>query len=179
MPLHPSQVVIADAGPLIALARLGLLNVLWSLYETVVIPSIVWQETTSAGNFVETEAILTAKQNGWLSIATEGPEVELEPASTLWMVDAGERAALLLALDLRKRDCEALLILDDAAARSGAKNFKLAFIGTLGVLLRAKQVGLISEVVPLVVKLQSSGYFLSNSLIEAIAEQAGEPLPRH
>jgi predicted nucleic acid-binding protein len=159
MSVTSSSVVIADAGPLIAMARLDLLNVFDSLYGTVVVPSLAWQETTGVGHFAETEAMLLTYQKGWLKVVEDEPETFLDPTSTLWMVDAGERAALLLAISLRKTGRESLLILDDAAARVGAKSCKLSYIGTLGVLLRAKQAGLVLAIVPLIKTLQSSGYF--------------------
>jgi predicted nucleic acid-binding protein len=173
----PQSVVIADAGPLIAVARLDLLSLFESLYGTVFVPSVVWQETTGGGDFVEVEAILHANRKGWLKVVDDELPIELDPSSLLWMVDAGERAALVLAINLQKTGAATLLILDDTAARSGAKNFNLSYIGTVGVLLRAKQAGLVPEIVPLVTKLQSSGYFLSDSLLAAVAEIANESLP--
>jgi uncharacterized protein len=173
-----SGVVVADAGPLIALARLHLLSVLSSLYKTVVVPSVVWQEVTGSGQFEETPALLQAHQSGWLKVESSESAAALDPSSALWMVDAGERAALELALARQSLGGESLLIVDDAAARACARRLKLSFVGTLGVLLRAKQRGLILEVVPQAQKLQSSGYFLSDALIEAVAERSGEAVPR-
>jgi predicted nucleic acid-binding protein len=174
---RPAQAVIADAGPLIALARIDQLKLLHSLYGKVIVPSVVWLEITSAGDFGDLEAIQFAQANAWLEIAVETLSLNLDPTSPLWIIDAGERAAIALALAFQQNGTEALLILDDAAARASAKIFSLPMIGTLGLLMRAKSLGYITEVVPLVVELRSSGYFFSDALISSVAQRTGESRP--
>jgi predicted nucleic acid-binding protein len=83
----------------------------------------------------------------------------------LWIIDAGERAAIKLALKFQQKGTEPLLILDDAAARVSAKIFSLPVIGTLGFT---------TEVMPLTFKLRSSDYFFSDALISSLAERTGE-----
>jgi predicted nucleic acid-binding protein len=51
----------------------------------------------------------------------------------------------------------------------------LNVIGTCGLLLQAKRRDLVAEVRPLVEELSDSGYYLSESLIEAVCRLAGEP----
>ena len=141
-----ARAVIADAGPLIALARIDHLQLLRSLYGKVIVPTVVWREVTSAGTFNDIQAINIAHTKAWLEVAPEEVDLNLGPTSPLWIIEAGERAAITLALEFQKNGTEPLLILDDAAARASAKIFSLAMIGTLGLLLRAKSLGFISEV---------------------------------
>ena len=47
-------------------------------------------------------------------------------------------------------------------------------MGTAGLLLLAKRVGLISKVAPMLATLQQQGYYLSQRLIDAVLQQAGE-----
>ena len=56
-----AQAVIADAGPLIALARIDHLKLLYSLYRKVIVPTVVWREVTSAGAFDDIKAIKFAQ----------------------------------------------------------------------------------------------------------------------
>jgi len=65
--------------------------------------------------------------------------------------------------------------LDDKLARQMARRLGVPVTGTLGVLLRAKQVGLILELRPLVTRLQSEGgYYIDSDLIEKALLAAGE-----
>jgi predicted nucleic acid-binding protein len=171
------QAIIADAGPLIALARINRLKLLHSLYGKVIVPSVVWLEMTSAGAFGDIKAIQFAQTKAWLEIAVEELNLNVDPASPLWIIDAGERAAITLALEFQQNGTEPLLILDDAAARASAKIFSLPMIGTLGVLMRAKSLGFLTAVIPLVVELRNSGYFFSEALISSVAERTGESMP--
>jgi predicted nucleic acid-binding protein len=94
------MVVIAHAGPLIALARLDLLGILKPLYQEVTIPTIVWNEIVGDRSFSETPLLINAQLQGLLVVAESVPNAELDPTSSLWMIDAGERAALELGLKL-------------------------------------------------------------------------------
>ena len=82
----------------------------------------------------------------------------------------GERAAIALAAS-RKSD---LLLLDDALARRHAKLLGLVVSGTLGVLLKAKQVGLVPAVAPLVDRLDVLGFRLAAETRAAVLALAGE-----
>jgi predicted nucleic acid-binding protein len=55
------MVVIAHAGPLIALARLDLLGILKPLYQEVTIPTIVWNEIVGDRSFSETPLLINAQ----------------------------------------------------------------------------------------------------------------------
>lgn len=69
-------------------------------------------------------------------------------------------------------DFEALL--DDRAARNCALAFHIPVRGTLGVLLLAKQNGLVSQVEPLLRELTSVGLRLSPEISAAVLKLAGE-----
>ncbi len=172
----PTQAVIADAGPLIAFARLDRLEILHRLYGSVIVPSAVWAEVTSPRAFDDVQALQTAQTKAWLDLAADEPIEDLGPSSALWMIDPGERAAIMLALKAQQQGIEALLILDDAAARQSASIFGLQLIGTLGILMRAKAKGLIEEVVPLALQLRRSGYYFSDALLSAVAARMSETL---
>ena len=69
---------------------------------------------------------------------------------------------------------QAHVILDDAAARSEAKELDLTILGTIGLVLRAKRQGHISAVRPLLHALQGSGFWMSEALYRHVLRRAGE-----
>jgi len=83
----------------------------------------------------------------------------------------GEAEALVLAGEVH---ADAILI-DESAGRAAALRRGLTPLGVLGILLRAKQRGLIDSLRPLMDRLQNElGFFVSPELRSAVLEQAGE-----
>ena len=66
------------------------------------------------------------------------------------------------------------LLIDDKRGRKVAKINNISTIGSLGVLLAAKQAGLITEVAPLVDQISSGLIYLSPELIKTVLDIAGE-----
>ena len=84
-------------------------------------------------------------------------------------VDAGEASAIAAAAEWGFG-----VLMDDKAGRRMAKNFGVASIGTVGVLVLAKQKNIIPRIQPLLVQLTQSGYFLGEGLIAGALSMAGE-----
>lgn len=82
----------------------------------------------------------------------------------------GEHAALSLALELGG----ALVLLDDAAARAAANALKVSTTGTLGVLLLAKEQGLIAAVGPVLAELERHGFRITQVLRLRVLQMASE-----
>lgn len=82
-------------------------------------------------------------------------------------LDAGEREAILLALELPAD----LVIPDDREARSVAVRQDLEITGTLGVLERADDVGLLADFEQTSADLQASGFYLSTRLRNAALDR--------
>ena len=168
-------IVIADAGPLIALARVDQLNLLSALFGEVVVTDAVAIELL-AGVFMETALLKTALSAPWCK---QQPKVaalaerSAKLAST-HLIGAGESSAIALAQHYSERATPALVLLDDSRGRRAAQRLQIAMIGTTGVLLLGKRAQLVSTVAPLLEALKSSGYFLSERLISAALAQAGE-----
>jgi hypothetical protein len=88
------------------------------------------------------------------------------------ITDLGPGETEVLALALESSD--AIVLLDDALARQVASTLAIRFRGTLGLLLDAKQAGLISSVAPLLDQLQELGFRLSSHTRDLILDLAGE-----
>lgn len=63
---------------------------------------------------------------------------------------------------------------NDNAARKTVKYLGLTVTGTLGLLLRAKERGIISEVRPPVSELRANGFRIDNREVEAVVRLARE-----
>ena len=67
-----------------------------------------------------------------------------------------------------------LLVLDDQLARRIARVNQLSVTGTLGILLRAKEVGFLRAIRPILEQLQKTTMWLPEELVHLILAQANE-----
>jgi uncharacterized protein len=88
------------------------------------------------------------------------------------VTDLGEGEAEVIALGIENPG--SLLILNDALGRRIARLYRLTCTGTLGILIRAKQQGHISTVLPEIQALQGKGMWMTQPVIENILQLAGE-----
>src|SRR4051812_10252348 len=125
-----ADVVLADSGPLIALARLEKLHLLPSLYRRVRIPGAVWREVTQGVTERQpgAEAIRDAD---WIDVEQADP---LQAEGYALLVDRGEAEAIALA----RHHHDSLLLIDDDRGRRLALKLGLRIKGTLGILVAAK-----------------------------------------
>jgi len=158
--------IVADAGPLIGLARIGRLDLLPSLFDTTILPPTVYAECVRAANKPGAAAIAKAVEVRWLVVQSPlHPAAAGLPAG----LRIGESDAIALAVEL-----SCLILLHDKLARGAARATGLGVIGTGGLLLAAKARALVPSVAPLLAQLQGAGYHLSDDLIKRILELAGE-----
>lgn len=160
---------VVNASPLIFLARIDHLPLLWRLAEEVLVPSAVVREVLAGQDLPPALVRLEALPD--LRVA---PPVELPDEVAGWDLGAGESQVLALAAS--RPACEA--VVDDLQARRCAKSLGIAVTGTLGLLLRAKKAGLIPAVRPLVEELLRSRLYLTEALVEAALAEVGEGRPR-
>jgi predicted nucleic acid-binding protein len=85
-------------------------------------------------------------------------------------LDRGEAEVIVLAREISAD----WVIIDEEAGRSYARHFNLTLTGTLGILLRAKQDGLIPEIKPLLERLLASGVWVSKWVFDDVLALAGE-----
>lgn len=156
-----AQIVITDAGPLIALAQMDYLFVLENLFGTVWVPIAVQQECMAKPG-LDTLRIQQAIEQGILKVAAEPAE-----PSTLQLprsLGAGEKAALYFAI----QNANTLLIMDDYLARKQAIRMGFNLIGTVGLLDIAEKRGLIGSAEDAIIAIRQSGYRISTSILQTI-----------
>lgn len=152
------MVVVANAGPLISLARIEQFALLHQLYTTVLIPIAVYAEVAeSEGNRPGTEVLRAAD---WVQVV----EVQDRTAVELLRerLDQGESEAIVLALE-RQAD---VLIIDELRGRRVAQGQGVKHIGTIGTLVVAKRQGLIEAVTPLLNALILAGFRMDKRLYQ-------------
>lgn len=159
------DLVIADASPLILLARCGRLSLLTAIFGRVVVPETVFGEVEAGSDRDQATAALGAEPG--IRIVADLP---VPPAIQAWALGAGESQVLTQALAAPG----ARAVLDDRAARRCAKVFRIPTLGSLGVILQAKKNGLIPEVRPVLDELRTVGMFLSDDIYMAVLSEAAE-----
>ncbi|MCA1784394.1 MAG: DUF3368 domain-containing protein [Desulfobacteraceae bacterium] len=159
------MVVISNSSPIIHLAKIGRLNLLERLYSRILVPEKVYLECTDTVHYHKEVELIA--QSAWI----ERQLIEDDRLFNLLYaeIDAGEAEALVLALE-QKAD---LLLLDDQEARSMARKLGLPVTGTLGVLLKAKNEGMINSFAEDLQKLQRSGFWLSQNLVNTLLSSSG------
>ncbi len=161
------SVVIADAGPLIALSRIDALDLLRGLCGQVLVTEEVRDEALPAADYPGKKIIGRAFEAGWL--VCPGPfETSWQPTNP--GLDVGERSAIAAAVKMP--GC--LLIIDDRAGRAEAKSHRVAIIGTAAIIGLAKLQGLIPSARPVLARLQPAGYFIHPRIVEAVLKDVGE-----
>ena len=155
--------VIADAGPLIALARCGHLGILKRLFGRVWITREVAAELQLGTSAPGAAALDKAISDGWLAVLPGLVRVEPHP-----FLDLGEASCLAAAAG------EALLLMDERLGRREAARLGLRVAGTAGLLCTAKARGHIKAVLPILEKMRAEGYFLGDAVLASARRQAGE-----
>lgn len=159
--------VVSDASVFINLAIIGQLELLPSVFEKITVPDAVFQEVVTAGaNKPGSEELKSAT---WLEVRRCNDKTLLNQLAL--SLDPGEAEAIALAVEL---DAE-LLIIDEKRGRNIAQSLHLKVTGLLGVLLSAKNKGLISSVRPLMEQLQTEANFrIDGQTFETVLKLAQE-----
>jgi len=161
------QLIIADTGPLIALAISGQLQVLQKSFKQTLIPEAVLSELRINSSRPGARILAAALDAGWLKTVT----TELPAKRLLHTLDQGEAEAITLAV----RENIPLLI-DESRGRIAAHKEGVRFFGTGALLIQAKHQKLIPAVKPTLDRMKDAGYRISAPLRKEILKQAGKLL---
>lgn len=158
-----SQPVVSNTSPLITLAGVGLLELLPAVYGEIRIAEAVRDEYQAKRSASEPDP----KALTWLVVEAVEPDRELAAIQGL---GRGEAATIDSGAVLQAR----AVVLDDRLGRRIATERGLPVIGTMTVLLRAKQQGLIPAVGPVIATMLAQGRRISPRLRAHVLRIAGE-----
>ncbi len=166
------RVVIADAGPLIALARIDSLGLLRGVFGRVSITGTLRDEVLPAvSTFRETTLVARTLAEGWIEVVDE-PQDDWRPLNP--GTDAGEVSAIHTACRWRDAGDAVLLVMDGRAGRLEARARGITLIGTSAVIGLAKTEDLIAVARPLLERMVQAGCFIGPSVIAAVLAEVGE-----
>ena len=152
------QIVIADTGPVRYLAEIDLLDLLPRLFETVFIPSVVYEEVLHPSAPGTVRAPLQGPPS-WLKVMPPVPTTD--PA--LLRLGDGERAAIALALSLQAD----LLLIDERMGVTVAQRKGLEITGTLGILIMAAEQGF-ANLADAFSRLRRTNFHYSENLLQKL-----------
>ena len=156
--------VVVNSTPIITLANSDCIEILKSVYDEINIPVAVMKEISAKEDSVCSKIL---QNSSWIKIV-QCPDFnrKIYPA----YLHDGEIEVMELAKHLKSD----LLIIDDNVAKKFAKSFGFKITGTLGVLLKAKRMGILREIRPLIKTVQENNFYLSNRIVEEVLKLAGE-----
>lgn len=163
MPAESSTAVV-NTGPLIALAACDQINLLHSLHSRVIVPVPVVAEL-ERGRLVA--GAVTIDLPKWIEVSS--PQAAPSPLLRA-ILDDGEASVISLAAEI---GCQIVLI-DERKGRMVARLVGLEVAGTVGVLLRAKRLGILNEIKPSLEIMRARGIWLSNRLVKFALHEAKE-----
>jgi len=140
-----SKLIIADTSCFITLSNIGELNLLRLLYKKIVTTTEIAQEYGES-------------LPDWVEVVVVSDKAKQELLEM--QVDKGEASAITLALESENP----FLIIDDYKARKLANNLKLNHTGTIGVIIAAKQKGIIKSIKPILGKIKETNFRISIDL---------------
>jgi predicted nucleic acid-binding protein len=142
-------IIVSDTSCLILLDKLGRIDLLKSLFSKITITDIIAKEFGKVlPDFVE---IRNPQEKNYQRIFET-------------FLDSGEASAFALAIEIN--DC--LLIIDDFKARREAKQLKLNFTGTIGILIVAIEKGYIENVSVLIDDIKRTNFRISEKYVDEI-----------
>jgi len=149
------KIIISDTSCLIILNKIGELDLLRQLYNTVTIThDILLEYGEQLPDWIEVQQAKDQYRQQLLEM----------------QIDKGEASAIALALET----ADSTVILDDWKARKLAERLGLSVTGTLGVIIRAKNNGLIPSIKPYLEKIRETNFRISEELEQIALKEANE-----
>jgi predicted nucleic acid-binding protein len=155
-------IIISDTGPIFSLASVDQLVLLTKFFDHIMIPKAVWLEIEKYSHLPYYERmhhffekrVRNVKENNLLSM----------------IMDDGEAEAVLLCKEVNAD----FLLIDDKKARSIAEHFGINCIGTIGLLVKAKESDFIKELRPVFIQLLKHKRYYAISLLNGVLQKYGE-----
>ncbi len=149
------RIIVSDTSCLILLDKIGQLGLLKSIFGKITVTKEISEEfNKDLPDFIEVQY---PKDKNYQRILENS-------------LDAGEASAIALALDYD--DC--LLIIDETKGRREAKSLGLKVTGTIGILIVAKEKGLIPSLKKVFDKIGKTNFRINKALLVEALKKSGE-----
>ncbi len=159
------EVAVINASPLIFLCRANRLLLLREFAARIFVPMPVAEEVFARGKRDVTARAIEGTP--WIETVPSPPIAE---AISSWGLGAGESSVLAVAAARPGTTA----IVDDLHGRKCAGTLGIPVRGTLGIILVAKQRGLIPEARPVLEELTASGLYLRRQILDEALRRVGE-----
>ncbi|KOR29611.1 nucleotide-binding protein [Achromatium sp. WMS3] len=156
--------IISNATPLIAFSRINRLQLLRKITKHLIIPEAVAQEISNYDDR-RRGAIILSKEP-WIDIASV--KFESQVRLLLPTLDRGEAEVIALALEQQSK----LVLMDELTGRKIAES--LTVCGSIGILIKAKQMEEIVAVKPLIDEMRRQGIYYGQKFINAVLKRVNE-----
>ena len=149
------RIIISDTSCLIILKKIGELDLLHQLYRTVTITEdILLEYGEQLPDWFQVQQVKDRYKQQLLEM----------------QIGKGEASAIALALET----ADNIVILDDWKARKLAERLGISVTGTLGVIIKAKNNGLIPSIKPYLDKIRETNFWISEELEQIALKEANE-----
>ncbi len=160
------MIVVVNSRALIGLARIRELEILQQLYGLIYVSAPVYNEIVVDGK--DMPGAREIRTGEWIQ------KKEIKEMTTFQILqidlDPGEAGTIVVAIELNAD----LTILDEVAARRMGNHMGLNIIGTIGVLIDAKKLGIIANVKSYMDRLREAEFWISDNLYKEIIQRKGE-----
>lgn len=161
------MIVVSNTTPLIELATIQRFDLLKELFGEVHIAEAVYEEAVIAGR--ETGgAKREVSSAAWIKTVQVQDRLAVEVL--LDELDLGEAETIVLAHELSAD----WVLMDERKGRRKLTQMGLNKIGTVGIMLKAKQLGLIQNLRHDLEQLREQGFSISQTVIDTVLQQAQE-----
>ena len=150
------MLIVSDTSPITNLIQINLLDILKDVYQQIIIPQSVYEELCE----ITSQKQLLDQQDWIYVISAENTALVTSLETEL---DTGESESIVLALELQAD----FLIIDEVKGRLKAESMGIKIVGLLGTLLKAKNLGLIPTIAPVLEKLIIEAGFHINTQLKA------------
>ncbi len=157
------MIAVSNSTPIISLSSVGKIGILKELFDEIVVSQAVYDEIKAKKSFgyeeIDSDFINVQQIRG-----------EIYTDLLLNQLDLGEAETIILAKEI-KAD---FVIIDENIGYRIAKNSNLNVIRTLSILLKAKEMGVIPQIRPLLDEMIEKGRWYSKNVYEIFLRKAEE-----
>ena len=161
------MIVVSDTSPISNLIQIGKVDLLNKVFGDVLIPPTVQDEILALESFgIDLKTFLTAD---WIKV--QAIQDQSKVITLLIDLDEGESEAIVLAQEVSAD----WILMDERAGTKIAEGLGLHPIGVIGVLIKAKEKGIIPSVVAVIEELRTTaGFWVTDKFLLKIKNELGE-----